>query len=73
MRRYHFHIMDGQNFFDSKGVELADDKAARKHAEAMAASLRRVPLMDKQRKIIKITDDSGRAIARLPVNKPNET
>lgn len=38
MPRYHFHLVDGHQLTDIKGVELSDDIAARKHAEQMADS-----------------------------------
>ena len=36
MHRYHFHLVDGIEYFDSSGVLLVDDAAARIHAENLA-------------------------------------
>jgi hypothetical protein len=40
MPRYHFHLYDGRRFMDPKGVEFADEQAAREHgARLQKASL----------------------------------
>ena len=37
MPRYHFHLVNGVEVFDSLGVMLVSDAAARIHAENLAA------------------------------------
>lgn len=36
MPGYHFHIVDGQEVFDSQGMSLPNDDAARGYAESIA-------------------------------------
>ena len=67
MPRFHFHILDGVNLFDSAGLELADEKAALKHAEQIASDLSKSKTMDRDQKVIRITNEDGREISRLPV------
>ncbi len=67
MRRYHFHVVDGLELFDSKGLVLADDRAARTHAEGMAASLQTSSAMDRGIKAIRVVDEEGKEVARIRV------
>lgn len=46
MRRFHFHIADGTEVFDSLGALLTDDAAALKHAEKLGDDLARTKLTD---------------------------
>jgi Domain of unknown function (DUF6894) len=39
MPRYHFHIVDGLEVFDSVGATLPNDEAARRHALELATNL----------------------------------
>lgn len=39
MPRYFFHVLDGQDFPDDRGVELPDLRAARKEAVRVAGNL----------------------------------
>jgi hypothetical protein len=38
MPRYHFHLVDGAQLSDVKGITLSDDAEARRYAEQMARS-----------------------------------
>ncbi len=38
MPRYHFHLVDGQQLTDIRGVDLPGHGAARKYAEQLAGS-----------------------------------
>lgn len=38
MPRYHFHLVDGRQLTDIKGIELSGESAARIHAEQLADS-----------------------------------
>ena len=58
MRRYHFHICDGIQVFDSLGTALADDAAAHDHAKKVAGDLRRTKLFDKAT-AVRVTNDLG--------------
>jgi len=41
MPRYHFHIVDGHQLSDVKGIELPSEEAARQHAQELAESFTR--------------------------------
>ena len=67
MRRYHFHIIDGVKVFDPQGAFLVDDSAARKHAEALARSIQKSELADKPSTVIRVTNEDGEVLFRVPV------
>ena len=54
MPRYHFHIVDGVEVFDSLGTTLPSDEAARVHAEKMAS-----PSTRPRAKAIRVTNDTS--------------
>jgi hypothetical protein len=60
MPRYHFHIIDGVNVFDPKGMALPDVQAAREQAKHAARTFRR-NLSDKKLKV-RVTDERGQII-----------
>ncbi len=63
MPRYHFHLRNDKSFTDPKGADFPDVEAAKRHAERMGPSLRRID----PRGIVVITDESGATVARCPV------
>ena len=67
MHRYHFHLVNGLESFDSSGVLLVDDAAARIHAENLAAKCASSKT-DSHITGIRVTTESGGILCRLPVH-----
>lgn len=69
MPRYHFHIVDGVEVFDSLGATLPTDEAARVHAEKLAD--RSVyPRLEKLRaKAVRVTSETGAVLFRVPIRR----
>lgn len=67
MHRYHIQIVDGLEVFDSLGPVLADDEAARTRAIEMATNIGKTQLTDSQIKAIRVTDEQGAVLFRVPV------
>ena len=67
MRRYHFHVVDGVEVFDSLGAVLPDDEAARGRAIELAKSFAR--LADTATKAIRVTNDEGAILFRVPIKR----
>jgi hypothetical protein len=65
--RYHFHIIDGINLSDYRGTVLANETQARVHADEMMAYVAKAKRIDKQPKFIKVTDENGGEVFRVPV------
>jgi hypothetical protein len=63
MPRYHFHLYDGRRFMDPKGVEFADEQAAREHGARLARGFARA-FGDVPGQYIKITNEAGGEVAR---------
>jgi hypothetical protein len=68
MRRYHFHICDGLEVFDSHGTQLPDDDAAREHAKKVAADLVRSKLYD-EATAVRVTNDLGDVVLMMPCRR----
>jgi hypothetical protein len=68
MRRYHFHICDGVQIFDSLGTNLLDDQAACAHAKTVADDLTRSKLFDRAT-IVRVTNDLGNVVFKLPLSR----
>ena len=66
MSRYHFHLVNGTEVFDSLGVMLAGDAAARIHGEALAAEFASSRTHLKIR-AIRVTNNLGVFLFRLQV------
>ena len=66
MPRYHFHLRNGVNLMDPRGVELPDDEAARQHGAQLAAHIGRTD----PNGVIHITNESGDTVARCPAQAP---
>ena len=68
MPRYHFHLRDGKNFMDPKGVDLPNDEAAKYHGAQMAAQIGRID----PKGVIHITNEDGQTVARCPAEAPSK-
>ena len=71
MRRYHFHICDGIQVFDSLGTALADDGAAHDHAKKVASDLHRTKLFDKAT-AVRVTNDLGDVLFTHSIGRPRK-
>jgi hypothetical protein len=60
MPRYHFHIIDAVNVFDTKGIALPDERAARLHARVAARNFNRNLKGEKIK--VRVTDEKGQTI-----------
>ena len=68
MPRYHFHIVDGVEVYDSLGATFPTDEAARIHAEELAT------LSEKLRaKAIRVTSETGAGLIRVPIRRREHT
>ena len=65
--RYHFHIIDGVNLNDYRGTVLASETQARVHADEMMAYVAKAKRIDKHPKFIKVTNEDGAEVFRVPV------
>ena len=59
MPRYHFHIVDGVEVFDSLGATLPTDEAARVHAEKLANPSVHPQLEKLRAKAVRVTSENG--------------
>jgi hypothetical protein len=69
MRRYHFHVVDGHEVFDSLGAMLPDDEAARARAIELATRIGKSRLADGPTKAIRVTNDQGAVLFRVPIRR----
>ena len=67
MPRYHFHIVDGVEVFDSLKAVLPDNEAARTRAVELATNLGKAHLADLTIKAIRVTNDEGEVLFRVPI------
>jgi len=67
--RYHFHIVDGVEVFDSLESVLADNEAARSRAVELASNLGKANLADLTTKAIRVTNDEGAVLFRVPIRR----
>jgi hypothetical protein len=69
MPRYHFHIVDGLEVFDSIGATLPSDEAAHIHAEKVAKGFTRPQLERLRAKAIRVTSETGATLFLVPVRR----
>jgi hypothetical protein len=67
MPRYHFHVVDGVEMFDSLGATLEGPEAARRHAQRIAAGF-----SNRSAHAIRVTDDTGAVLFRIPIRPSSE-
>lgn len=67
MPRYHFHLINGTEVFDSRGVLLPNEAAAHAYAERLRAEFAGSDTILKIRGV-KVTDETGKVLFRLRVN-----
>jgi hypothetical protein len=67
MPRYHFHVVDGGEIFDSQGAVLPDNEAARRRAVELATNLGKTKLADAPTKAVRVTNDKGAILFRVPI------
>jgi hypothetical protein len=65
--RYHFHVVDGRELFDSQGTVFPDEAAARAHAEDMARFFGRLSRGGDDYHAIKVIDADGTFLFRVDV------
>lgn len=66
MRRYHFHVVDGVEVFDSLGAVLPNDQAAHERAIELARGYAR---RGAGTKAIRVTNDEGAILFRVPIRR----
>ena len=69
MPRYHFHIVDGVQVFDSLGATFPNDEAARIHAQQMAGRYTRMELHRLRANAIRVTSETGAVLFRIPIRR----
>jgi hypothetical protein len=67
MPRYHFHLVDGVEVFDSLGATFPSDEAARVHAEQMAGRFTRTEVYGLRANAIRVTSEAGAVLFRIPI------
>jgi hypothetical protein len=68
VRRYHLHVVDGVEVFDSLGAVLPSDEAARDRAIELAQNF--ASPADTATKAIRVTNDEGSILFRVPIRHP---
>lgn len=73
MPRYYFHLTDGESILDDPdGLELPGDAAAREEAVLVAGDVKtRFRPRDWTAWFVRIVDEEGRQIDRVPVVAPS--
>ena len=69
MPRYHFHVVDGVEVFDSLQAVLPDNEAARTRAVELATNLGKANLADLAIKTIQVINDEGAVLFRVPIRR----
>jgi hypothetical protein len=69
MSTYHFHIVDGREIQDPRGLDLPTDDAAQRYGQQLANGLRPVWLAvdGEKRTFVQVVDESGKTVARCKV------
>jgi hypothetical protein len=62
---YHLRVEDGEPITDTIPIELADDEAARREAEAVARELSQGRCSGSEWKVV-VTNENGRTVAEVP-------
>jgi hypothetical protein len=63
MPRYHFHVVDGVEVFDSLGAVLPNDAAAQRRAVELATDLAN------KAKAVRVTNGDGDILFRVPIRR----
>ena len=69
MRRYHFHVVDGVEVFDSLTTVLPNNEAARLRAVELATNLGKAHLADLTIRVVRVTNDEGAVLFRVPIRR----
>jgi hypothetical protein len=71
MSRYHFHVVEGLEIFDSQGAVLPDTDAARRRAIELATNLGKAKLANEPGKAatIRVTNETGAVLFRVPIRR----
>jgi Domain of unknown function (DUF6894) len=69
MPRYHFQVVDGVEVFDSMGLMLPNDEAARRRALEMATNLEKTRFPHAPFKAIRVTNNEGTILFRVPIRR----
>jgi Domain of unknown function (DUF6894) len=69
MPRYHFHIVDGVEVFDSAGVTLPDNEAARRRALELATNIGKTRWPHRPPKAVRVTNNEGAILFRVPIRR----
>jgi hypothetical protein len=66
---YHFHIVDGREVQDPRGLDLPTDDAARRYGQQLANGLRPVWLAvgGEKRTFVRVVNESGITVAKCRV------
>jgi hypothetical protein len=67
MPRYHFHVVDGVEVFDSLGAVLPNDAAAQRRAVELATDLAKIASV--QVKAVRVTSSEGDILFRVPIRR----
>ena len=65
MPRYHFHVVDGVEVFDSLGAFLPNDAAAQRHAIELATGF--ANKSNAGIKAVRVTNNEGDILFRIPI------
>ena len=69
MPRYHFHVADGVEVFDTLATVLPDNEAARTRAVELATNLGKAHLADLTTRAIRVTNDEGAVLFSVPIRR----
>ena len=69
MPRYHFHIVDGVEVFDSIGATFQSDELARVHAEKLAGRFTRIEVYRLHANAIRVISETGAVLFRIPIRQ----
>jgi hypothetical protein len=64
-----YDVVDGVEVFDSLKAVLPDDETARTRAIKLAANIGKANLADLTIKTIKVTNDEGEVLFRVPIRR----
>jgi hypothetical protein len=65
--RYHFHVVDGVEVFDSLGAALPNDAAAQRRAVELATDL--ANKANAGTKAVRVTNGDGDILFRVPIRR----
>ena len=67
--RYHFHVVDGVEVFDSLTTVLPENEAARLRAVELATNLGKAHLAGLTIRVVRVTNDEGAVLFRVPIRR----